>query len=159
MKLYMKQKFLTFGTFDIFDENKNAIFFVECPFAFFNRKLTVYDTQTNQQVAFIHQRHGLFTCAYDVDVYGQFFATIQQKLSFWRTNFDIDELGWTIKGSVWDHDFTIYDDNDNVIAVIRKEYFTWSDTFEVDIVNDEDVLYVIATVLAIDACLDHKNNS
>lgn len=45
----------------------------------------------------------------------------------------------------------IYDENNQIIASITRELLHLSDHYVIDIENEEDVLYVLMLVVAIDA--------
>ena len=77
-----------------------------------------------------------------------------------KPTYEISEIGWSIEGDFWAHDYTVYNGSGQVVADINKKVFSWSDTFEVNIVQEEiDPAIVIAIVLAIDAAMDASKNN
>lgn len=56
-------------------------------------------------------------------------------------------------------DYMIYDEYHQLVATVSKELFHWTDTYVLDIVDENDALYVLMFVLAIDAekCSRSKN--
>lgn len=63
------------------------------------------------------------------------------------------------EGNVWSMDFSILRD-ERLVAQISKAWFAWSDTYGVDIADDEDAPLMLALVIVIDQILhENKNNS
>jgi len=67
-------------------------------------------------------------------------------------------LGWTVKGDFWAHEYQICAGS-SVIATISKQWFTWGDTYEIDIDDNVDEVMALSVVLIIDAVIDSQNSS
>lgn len=161
MKLYMKQKMFSLkGDFSIYDENQVPVFRVEGKVLSFGRQLRLYDNDSSEELAFIKQQLMTIMPKMNVSYHGEHVATISKKFTFLKPSYEISEIGWSIAGDFWGHDYTVYDGNGQMIADINKKFFSWSDTFEINIVQDDiDPAIVIAIVLAIDAAMDASQNS
>lgn len=164
MKLYMKQRVFSFTQdFDIYDENQQSVYNVRGEFLTFGRRLHVYDSRSNKEVAFIRQKLLTLMPKFEVFAYDSQIALIEKRFTFFKPKYEIKELGWSVKGDVFAHDYTLYDKNNRMIARIHKKFFSWSDTFEIAIVDSKvDPVYVVAIVLTIDAVMDaaqSRNNS
>lgn len=48
-------------------------------------------------------------------------------------------------------DYSIIDNSGNNVAVISKEIFNFTDTYSIEVANDNDALYALMVTLAIDA--------
>lgn len=156
MKLYMKQRFFSWTEdFDIYDANQRPVYTVKGELISLGRKLHIYDSQTRDRVASVHQKLLTIFPKFDVLVKGKRIATIRKHWSFFSPKYSIDELGWTIKGNIWAHDYQLYDRSGKRVASVGKKLFAWSDTFEITPHNDEvDPVHIIAVVLAIDTVMD-----
>lgn len=161
MKLYMKQKMFSLrGDFAIYDANQVSVYKVEGKLMALARQLRLLDSATGEELALVKQQ--LFSLMPRMHVFFQDeqIATISKKFTFLKPSYEISEIGWSIEGDYWAHDYTIYDANGQVVADLNKKMFSWSDTFEINIVQEDiEPAMVVAVVLAIDAAMDASNNS
>ncbi|MBZ6527658.1 LURP-one-related family protein [Aerococcaceae bacterium DSM 111021] len=159
MQLYMKQKMLSFKQdFNIVDANQKPVYKVDGELISMGRKLHIIDLETNQEVALVKQKVLTLMPHVDVFVNDKHVAGIRKRLTFFKPQFEIDQIGWTIEGDYFAHDYNIYDREGDLIAQINKKFFAMSDTFEFNIDSDEvDPVMVIAVVLAIDTVMDSKD--
>lgn len=161
MKLYMKQKVFSLrGDFDIYDENQVPVYSVQGKLMSFGRQLRLYDSATGEELAHIKQQVMTLLPKMHVFYQNERIATISKKLTFFKQQYEIDTLGWSVEGDFFAHDYTVFDAQGRVVADINKKYLSWSDSFEINIVQDEiDPAMVIAIVLAIDCAMDASQNS
>lgn len=161
MKLYMKQKVFSLrGDFDIYDEHQVPVYSVQGKLMSFGRQLRLYDSATGEELAHIKQQVMTLLPKMHVFYQNERIATISKKLTFFKQQYDIDTLGWSVEGDFFAHDYTVFDAQGRTVADINKKYLSWSDSFEVNIVQDEiDPAMVIAIVLAIDCAMDASQNS
>lgn len=61
----------------------------------------------------------------------------------------INAVGIDVQGNWWDMDFQVLQHGD-VIGKVSKEWFTWGDSYKVQILNEEMEAIIIAFVVAID---------
>lgn len=157
MKLYMKQKVFSLRqNFDIYDENQVSIFKVESKLISLGRQSTIYDSQTQKELAFVKQKLMALSTTVDVFINDQQVTRIKQRfLTLFKPKFDIQNLGWTIEGDFWGYNYTIRDHEGDVVATIRKKILSWSDTYEFDInENEADLILVMAVIIAVDIAKD-----
>lgn len=161
MKLYMKQKVFSLrGDFDIYDEHQVPVYSVQGKLMSFGRQLRLYDSATGEELAHIKQQVMTLLPKMHVIYQNERIATISKKLTFFKQQYEIDTLGWSVEGDFFAHDYTVFDAQGRVVADINKKYLSWSDSFEVSIVQDDiDPAMVIAIVLAIDCAMDASQNS
>ena len=60
-----------------------------------------------------------------------------------------------MKGSLLDHDFTIWR-GDRVVATVSKAWLTLRDTYGVEVAPGEDDVLILASVLALDLAEDRE---
>ncbi|WP_304943498.1 LURP-one-related family protein [Vallitalea guaymasensis] len=48
--------------------------------------------------------------------------------------------------------------NGNIVATVSKEFFSFSDTYGVDVNDNEDYGFIIALVIVIDQIIHDNNN-
>ena len=75
---------------------------------------------------------------------------IRKKLTFFRDKYEFDNLGLRIEGNIWDLNFRLLDDRDQVIAEITKELFHLTSTYTVTVYDESYADLVISLCVAID---------
>lgn len=149
MKLYIKQKAFSFGDkFFIKDESGFDKYYVEGEVFTLGKKLHVYDM--NQcEVLYLSQRP--FTFLPKVDIYKgeELIGTVIREFTFFTPRFTIEGLGWEVVGEFWEHNYEMVNSGATV-SVVEKEWFTWGDSYSLDVVNLEDELMALGVLLAID---------
>jgi len=158
MKLFIKQKVFSWGDrFNVYDENQNEVFYVEGEVFTFGKKLHLLDPDGNE-LAFIHQKLWSFLPRYYVSRDGVDVAEVVKEFTFMRQEYSVNGPGWTVDGDFWAHEYDITADGRSV-AVISKRWFTWGDTYEIDIAYGEDEILALCVVLIIDAVLQQQSNN
>jgi uncharacterized protein YxjI len=74
-----------------------------------------------------------------------------------KARYTIDAAGIEVQGNWWDMDFEVYQ-NGNVIGSVSKKWFTWGDSYELQIMNDEMEPLLVALVVAIDCAKSDQNS-
>ena len=71
----------------------------------------------------------------------------------------LSNLVLRIEGNIWDLDFKLLDDRDQLVAEISKQVFTLTSTYEVTVYEEEYADLVISLCLAIDYVEMTENGS
>ena len=161
MRYMMKQAFWSWGDdFTIKDENQNDAFLVDGHAFSWGDKLS-FQSMDGTELAFISQRLMSFMPRYEIHRGGQKFAEVVKKFSWFKSKFTLDVPGpndYTITGSFWDHEYT-FERQGRTVAQVSKQYWSWSDTYGIDIVDGEDDVAILATCVVIDlVCHDEKKD-
>ena len=156
MRYLMKQKFFSLGgTFIIKNEQSEDVFQVDGKAFSFGHQLTFRDMSGNE-LAFIKQK--VFSWGHTYEIYRdeQLFAVVKKELfSFFKQVFTIDVPGpddLVAEGDFWSLEFT-FSRSGRVVAVASKQFFSWTDTYGVDIENGEDDVLILASAVVIDMVL------
>lgn len=158
MKLYLKQKVFSFGDkFTLYDEAGSERYFVQGEVFSFGKKLHILDL-AGRELAMIRQHIWTFLPRYSIDIGGAEVAQVVKKFTFFRNEYVIEGLGWTVHGDMFDHDYEIWQ-GDQVIATVCKAWFSWGDAYEIDISPNAHLITALAVVLVIDACLEAQDNN
>ena len=158
MRLYMKEKVFSWNErFTVKDENGWDKYFVEGEFFSLGKKLHLMNVH-GEEVAFIQQRLFTLMPRFAVTVAGQELAEIRKEFTFFYQRYVIDGLGWEIDGDVWAHDYVIRK-NGRTIVRITKEWFTWGDSYVLDILDPADELVALAVVLTVDCVAEASQNN
>lgn len=150
MKLLIKQRVFSWtDTYDIYDENENAKYFVKAELFSLGHQIHVYD-RNGTEVGAIHQKLMTILPKFEIEVDGQRVGLIEKEFSFFRPRYSIDCNGWRVEGDFLGWDYDVMDGCSPTIH-ITKEFFHWGDTYVIDFANPEDELIGLLLVLAIDA--------
>lgn len=148
-QFYIKQKVFTLsGKFTVKDLEENDVYYVEGSFMRIPKIFTIMDT-SRAEIAFITKKVFSFLPKFHVEVNGQERLTIQKEFSFLKARYTIDGIGLDIQGNWWDMDFQILQ-HGKVVGRVSKEWFTWGDSYKVEVLDEEIETLVIAVVVAID---------
>ena len=147
---HVKQKFRIGGErFDIKDDKGEIAYQVEGSFFKIPKTFTIYDV-AGEQVSEIRKEILTFLPRFEIQLTNGDSFYIRKKLTFFRDKYEFDNLGLRIEGNIWDWDFKLLDDRDQVIAVIRKELFHLPSTYTVTVYEDSYADLVISLCVAID---------
>ena len=135
-QLYIKQKvFSLSGKFSVKDDQENEVYFVEGSFLQIPKTFSIMDTARNE-VALITKKTFSFLPTFFVEVSGQEAVTIKKQFTFLKPRYSIDAAGIEVQGNWWDMDFEVFQ-NGEIIGSVSKKWFTWGDSYELQIANEE----------------------
>ena len=151
MKTFLvKQKFRLGGErFDIKDDRGVVNYQVEGSFFQIPKTFTIYDAY-GEQVSEISKEFFTLLPRFTIQLRNGSSFVIRKKLTFFRDKYEFDNLGLRIEGNIWDLNFKLLDDRDQVIAEIRKEIFHLTSTYNVTVYEDSYADLVISLCVAID---------
>ncbi len=148
-ELYIKQKvFSLSGKFTVKDERENDAYYVEGSFLKIPKTFSIMNAQ-REEVALITKKVFSLLPKFFVEVNGQEVLTIQKEFSFFKARYSIDAAGVEVRGNWWDMEFQVFQ-HGMVIGNVSKEWFSWGDSYKVEIINEEMEILMIALVVAID---------
>lgn len=156
MKLLIKQRVFSWtDSYDIYDEDGTAKYFVKAELFSFGHQLHVYDSNQNE-IAIIHERLLTFLPVFEVETGGRTVGSIRKSFSFFVPKYEIDYNGWRVEGDFLGWNYDVYSGCSPVIH-ISKELLHWGDTYVIDFVNPADELDGLLLVIAIDAANCSQN--
>ncbi len=158
MKLYIKQKIFSWkDKFYVKDENGNDRYYIEGELFSLGKKLHIYD-MNNNELAFIHQKVLSFLPRFFVFIGGIQVAEIVKEFTLFRNKYRIEGLGWEVDGDFMDHDYEITSMGRPIVS-ISKEWFTWGDSYMLDIADNVDPINALSVVLAIDCVIEMQRRA
>ena len=151
MKNYLvKQKFRLGGErFDIKDDRGNVDYQVEGSFFQISKTFTIYDSQ-GQIVSQITKTLITLLPQFEIKLSSGHSFYIRKKFSFLRDKYKFDNLGLRVEGNIWDLNFRLLDDSNQVVAEITKELFHLTSTYQVSVYDEIYSDLVISLCIAID---------
>lgn len=162
MRFVMKQKLFAWGDdFIIRDDAGRDIYFVDGRMFSWGDKLSFQDPQ-RRELAFISQRLLAWGPTYEIHQDGVCRAIVRKQLfTFFRCRFTVDVPGPNDPeaiGNFFDHEYR-FERNGRTVAQVSKRWFSWSDTYGIDIDPREDPLLYLCAAVVIDlVCHNDRNN-
>jgi len=159
LRYIIRQKiFALADSFSIKDAGGNDVFIVKSQLLSFGKKLRIYDLAGNE-LCYIEQMLFRFMPEYNIYIAGQHVANVKKKFKLFKNDFVITSPGnqYYVEGDIFAHEFDIYKDN-RVVASISKRFFSFSDTYGVDIDDGEDQITLLALAIVIDMVCHDNNN-
>jgi uncharacterized protein YxjI len=156
--LYIKQKVFSWGDkFTVKDDMGTDRFSVKGEVFSWGKKLHVYD-ENGTEVVYIQQKVLSFLPKFFIFVDGQQVAEIVKKFTFLKQAYAVNGTSWTVEGDFWAHNYRIFD-GEMPVCTITKTYFSWGDSYQLDIREAVNEKLALAVVLAIDAVLEMSRNN
>lgn len=154
MKLALKQKVFSLKeSFQVMDEAGEPVYEVSGKLLSLGHKLTVTDMD-GQEVAYIHQKVLSLTPKYFIEVAGQEEIELKGHITLFKPHYTLEtgDGKWEIKGDFTAYEYEMKRGHDPV-ATVAKQWFSWGDTYLLDVADDADVLPALGVMLAID-CIE-----
>ena len=147
---HVKQKFRIGGErFDIKDDRGEIAYQVEGSFFKIPKTFTIYDN-SGEQVSEISKEMLTFMPRFEIQLSNGDSFYIRKKFTFFRDKYEFDNLGLRIEGDIWDWDFKLLDDRDQVIAEISKEFIRLTSTYNLTVYEDSYADLVVSLCVTID---------
>lgn len=154
MRYLIRQRVFSFGdNFTIKDETGQDRYVVQGKVFSLGDKLKIQDLMGNE-LFYIEQQLFRFLPEYYIYAGGQQVASVKKQLTFFTPKFMIDSVygSYDIEGDFFGYDFQITKDG-RVVAVISKQWFSFSDTYGIDIEDGEDHAFLLTLAIVIDQVL------
>jgi uncharacterized protein YxjI len=153
MRYLMKQKLFSWGDdFTIKNEAGEDLYFVDGRAFSIGNKLSFQDMHKNE-LAFIRQKLLSWGPTYEISRNGSLAAVVKKHLfTPLRCRFTIDVPGpddLEAQGSFLDMEYT-FSRASQTVAEVSKRWFSWTDTYGVDVHEGEDDLLILASTVVID---------
>lgn len=160
MRYLVRQRIFSFGdNFTIKDELEQDRYIVKGKVLSFGDKLKIEDLCGNE-LFYIEQQLFRFLPEYYIYAGGQQMAAVKKQLSFFTPKFVIDSVYgvYDIQGNIFDYNFQISKDG-RTVAIVNKKWFSFSDSYGVEIADGEDHAFLLTLVIVIDQVLhDQRKN-
>ena len=156
MRYIMKQKLFSWGDdFYIKDENERDVYFVDGKALSFGDQLSFQDLEKHE-LAYIKQQVFSWSKTYEIYRAGSLAAVVKKELfALFHHRFTVDVPGpddLEAEGDFMDHEYE-FKRGDRVVATVSKRWFSWTDTYGIDIDDNEDQVLILASAVVVDqAC-------
>lgn len=159
MKLYIKQRIFSFkDKYDIFDQSGSVVYQVESELFTIAAKLHLLNRQGEEQY-YIKKKITLFLAQYEIYKGNILCATVSQEFALFRTKLNIESSygNFDVQGNFIGMDYEI-SKNGQYYGSISKKWLSWGDSYELDIIDEENPGFMCALVIAIDNCMHNESN-
>lgn len=158
MRYYIKQQVFSWrDRFTVKDGRGEDQYFVEGELFSFGKKLRVWNRK-GEEVLYIEQKMWSWLPTYHIYVEGREMAEVKREMTLFRPRYTIYGPNWDVEGNVWAHNYTI-NENRRVLAEIDKEWFTWGDSYVLDIYEDEHKELALGIIIVIDCVMAAAQNA
>jgi uncharacterized protein YxjI len=153
LRYILKQKLFSFADdFFIKDENERDVYFVDGKVFSIGDQLSFQDLEGNE-LAFIKQKVLAWGRTYELFRNGELVAVVKKELfSPFHHTFHVDVPGpddLKAEGNFLDREYT-FTRRDEVVATVSKQWFTFADTYGIDIKEGEDEILILASAVVVD---------
>ncbi len=155
--LYMKQKIFSLrGRFSIQDHQEQDVYLVEGSFMQIPKTFSISSVD-GEEVATITKKVFSLLPKFFVEVDGET-LTIEKSFTFFKDRYTIDAADLEIDGDWWDMDFQIKRHGE-VVGSVEKKWFTFGDSYEIQVFDPDVEKVLIALVVAIDCVKEDEEAS
>lgn len=148
-QLYIKQKvFSLSGKFTVKDQQEQDAYFACGSFMKIPKTFSITNN-AGKEVALITKKAFSFLPKFFVEVNGREELTIKKEFSFFKARYTIDTAGIEVRGNWWDMNFEVYQHGE-VVGKVSKEWFTWGDSYRIQVLKEEMETLLLALVVAVD---------
>lgn len=161
MRYVMKEKLFAWGDdFKIQDEQGRDLYFVDGKAFSLGDKLSFQDMH-GHELASIRQKLLSWGKTYEIQRDGRLSAVVKKGLfDFFRASFSVDVPGpddLEAQGNFLDHEYS-FTRQGNAVAQVSKKWFSWSDTYGVEVSPGEDDVLILAATVVVDMCCHEERN-
>lgn len=161
MRYVLRQNGFCLGNdYTICDESGNEQFYVDGKAFSLGSKLSFQDMNGNE-LAFIRQKLLAWGPTYEIYRDGELAAIVKKALfRFFGCKFSVDVPGpddLEAAGDFLDKEYTFTRDG-KPVASVSKQWFTFRDTYGLDVLEGEDAVLILASTAVIDLCCHEDRN-
>ena len=150
MKMLFKQRFFSWlDSYDIYGEDGRTLYTVKGKMAW-GHCLEVYDA-SGAHIATLKEEVLTWMPRFRMYLGGVHVGDIKKEFTFFKPSFVLECKGWKVAGNFLEWDYEITEDNGSAIAWVSKQFFNFTDTYSIEVANQEHALMSLMIVLAIDA--------
>ena len=156
MRYVLKQKLLSWGDdYYIRDSDDREMYFVDGKAISWGGRLSFKDME-GRELAFIKQKLLKLSPTYEIYRDGELAAVVKKELfALLHHRFTVDVPGpndLEARGDFLDHEY-VFTRGDREVASVSKRWFSFADTYGVDIAEGEDDVLILASAVVVDqAC-------
>ena len=151
MREYLVKQHFTFGgeKFTISDSQGRAAYFVEGSFFEIPKRFIISDSSGNP-ISHITKTFLTFLPQFTIEMANGHSFYLKKEFTFFKDRYKVENLGLVLKGNIWDLEFSLYDAEGQLVAVISKELLHLTSHYRVAIHIEHYQDLVMSLVIALD---------
>ena len=144
---------------EVMDDTGSTVYTAETEFPSIHDKTDITDAAGNhvahieRELLSLHQRH------YVTMADGTAFELSNELFHIIRDITNIEGLGWQLRGNILALNFELYDENEEIIAVISQKFLSLHDKYCMDIYKPEHEQTVVAILIALQHMICDRESS
>ena len=158
MRLFVKEKlFSVHNRYYIYNENNEVEFEIESKFVSIGDKTRIYDKNHNE-IAYIEQELLHFMPHYNVYIFGEYKFKIKKEFSFFKNDYVLSN-SYSVDGSTFNLNFIVSNNYGKEVALVSREFLSIGDKYQIDIIDQNDLLTILTIIVAITNDVDRGQSS
>lgn len=154
VRYLLRQNLFSLGDdFTIQDEHGQPAFQVDGRAFTLLREKLAFEDLAGRELAFIRERLIALTPSYEILVNGEVAAVVKKDLvNLFRCGFTVDVPGpddLEATGDLLHHEYS-FTRGSRTVATVSKRWFSFTDTYGVDVADGEDPVLILASTVIID---------
>lgn len=155
MKYRMKQDWIAMGDdFTITDETGRVVAKVDGKVFSIGNKL-VFEDASGREMGMVREQLISLRPSYEIVRNGQVLAVVKKDFfTLLRCSFTVDVPGpndLEAQGNLLEHEYE-FTRQGRVVAKVSKAWFSFTDSYGIDVAPDEDAFLIVASAVVIDVC-------
>lgn len=148
MKLFIKEKRFSWrDQLIVRDEQDKLVYKIKSELISIGNKVHIYD-QNEEEILSIEEKKMGFSPKYTIYQKNEKIATVKRENNFFASDYEIEKVNWKIKGNVEEENYEIKT-GFNEIASFKKKWFSYGDSYVLDIKEEQDALVALGIIIAI----------
>ena len=148
MKLYVNEKLFSLShKFYIWDGNNNIIYEISSEIISIGDK-TIIMRYDGKKIAYIEQDLFYLTPHYKIFIYDKYVCDISRKFQIFDCDYLLDN-GYRVDGDTFMLNFNIYDNQNNLIGNIQRQFISLGDKYEINVYDEAKLEIILSIIVAI----------
>ncbi len=150
MRLFIKQRaFSWLDNYKIFDEEGEPKYSIRGELSN-GHCLRMFDEDGNEVCMIRENRYALLP-KFEMYKGEHYIGCISKEMDATKNRYSMDFNGWRVEGDLMEIEYQVYNGLGYQIAAMSKEVLSQSDTYRIKITSQQDELYILMLMVAIDA--------
>ncbi len=99
----------------------------------------------------IEKKSGMLGTKFQISVNGVPFETLKKKNIATGVKYEMTKSGWKLEGDYFKSEYRLLTARDGVVMIHSKKWFSWGETYVVEVSRKEDELMCLCVALCIDS--------
>lgn len=157
MRLYVNEKIISIhNRYFIKDESGKDILEISNNIMPLEFKTSIND-MNGKELAYIKREFHLMP-KYNVFINNKLEYSINKEFQLLKSNYKLSN-NYRVEGQFLSHNFIIYNEKNEKVGEIFREYFTIGDRYIIDIIDENDYLLILTIIVAITRDIDRAQAS